>query len=415
MNNIETYSLAKKFLGQGGSIFRKFCGLPSGAAWCNAFVSYIFSKSGNASLYYGGKKVTYCPTSIKWCRKNLAQIPLYIALPMDVIYFDWEPNGIPNHIGFVKERKSADAIYTIEGNTSGGIVAHKTRTAKYVEAVFRPHYKPTSFSKTNALVIDGYFGYNSIAMLQKALGLKQDAILGKATVMALQAKAGADPDGSWGPKTTKALQKMLKVTVDGSWGPESTKALQRWINKKNGASDKQPSETDIPTTPTPQEKMIEWATKQTKKGYRYVNWNGSAKAKECPICKDHPKGKYYGWNCIGFVSACLHHGLGLKAIKCANNGFLGGNDNYTYLLKNSSEKAQKFVTDKVGKDFKVIKDGTPKKGDIVIYYKNNEFWHIALYVGGGYIIDSSSSTNGVTKRSWKLAYPCKVLIRYTGK
>ena len=114
--NLEMLAFAKKFLGQGGATFRKYCGLPAGAAYCNAYVTYVFQKSGNGSLFYDGKKVTYCPTSMSWCRKNLAQIPIYLAMEMDIIYFDWEPNGIPNHIGFVRGRKSDAEIYTIEGN-----------------------------------------------------------------------------------------------------------------------------------------------------------------------------------------------------------------------------------------------------------------------------------------------------------
>ena len=94
IRTIVTNNYAKQFLGQGGATFRKYCGLPSGAAWCNAFVTYIFHKTDNANLYCGGKKQTYCPTSIKWCKANLAQIPLYLAMPMDVIYFDWDKNPV---------------------------------------------------------------------------------------------------------------------------------------------------------------------------------------------------------------------------------------------------------------------------------------------------------------------------------
>ena len=177
--NLEMLAFAKKFLGQGGATFRKYCGLPAGAAYCNAYVTYVFQKSGNGSLFYDGKKVTYCPTSMSWCRKNLAQIPIYLALPMDIIYFDWEPNGVPNHIGFVRERKSDSEVYTIEGNTSGGIVAKKTRVEKYVCGVFRPHFKPTGFDPNKRLVVDGYFGYNSIGVMQRWLGVKADGILGK--------------------------------------------------------------------------------------------------------------------------------------------------------------------------------------------------------------------------------------------
>lgn len=246
-SNTELLKIAQKYLGQGGSRFRKFCGLPAGAAWCNAFVDYIAAEGDDASLYFAGKKMTYCPTSMAWCQKNLAQIPIYIALPMDIIYFDWEPNGVPNHIGFVRERKSDLEVYTIEGNTSGGIVAQKTRPVKYVCGVFRPHFKG-SFDANKALVIDSYIGYNSIACLQKALKTSGyytgeiDAILGQGTVKALQKMAKASQiDGSWGPNTTKAVQRMTGAKVDGYFGPESAKKLQQWINKVNNVSDPKPA------------------------------------------------------------------------------------------------------------------------------------------------------------------------------
>lgn len=233
-SNTEQLNIAKKYLGQGGSKFRKFCGLPAGAAWCDAFVTTIFAEAGNSSLFCSGSKQTYCPTTISICRKNLAEVPPYLALPSDIIFFDWEPNSVPNHIGFVRERKDCEAIYTIEGNTSGGIVANKLRSTKYVCGIYRPHFKATY--KIGKLTVDGYFGYNSIAMLQKALGVGVDGILGQQTVKALQRKCGASADGLWGRATSKAVQKWLGVTVDGYFGPNSVKALQRWINKVTSSS-----------------------------------------------------------------------------------------------------------------------------------------------------------------------------------
>lgn len=238
-NNIEQLNIAKKCLGNGGSKFRKFCGLPAGAAWCDAFVTTIFAEAGNSSLFCSGKIQTYCPTTISICRKQLAEVPPYLALPSDIIFFDWEPNGVPNHIGFVRERKDCEAIYTIEGNTSGGIVANKVRNTKYVCGIYRPHFKASY--KIGTLTVDGYFGYNSIAMLQKALGVGVDGILGQGTVKALQRKCGASADGLWGKATSKAVQKWLGVTVDGYFGPNSVKALQRWINKTNGGESATPS------------------------------------------------------------------------------------------------------------------------------------------------------------------------------
>ena len=248
-NSTEQLAIAKKYLGQGGSRFRKFCGLPSGSAWCDAFVTTIFAEAGNSSLFCNSTKQTYCPTTIKWCRNNLAEVPPYLALPSDIIFFDWEPNSIPNHIGFVRERKDCEAIYTIEGNTSGGIVANKVRNTKYVCGIYRPHFKASY--KIGTLTVDGYFGYNSIAMLQKALGVGVDGILGQGTVKALQRKCGVSQiDGLWGPATTKAVQRFLGVKADGDFGPDSTKALQRWINKVNG------SESATPSTPTVSGKYI---------------------------------------------------------------------------------------------------------------------------------------------------------------
>ena len=229
-NNRETYNYAKQFIGKGGATFRSYCGLPSGAAWCDAFVTYIFHKTDNASLFCGGKKQTYCPTTIKLCAKEMAQIPLYLAMPMDVIFFDWDRNGNPNHIGFVRDHKDTASIYTIEGNTDGGKVAQKTRAGKYVQAVFRPHFKATFTLKK--LSVDGDCGYNTIAGLQKMLGCTVDGVLGLSTVKALQKWAGVSADGAWGKNTSKAVQKKIGATADGAFGKNSVIALQKYINAK---------------------------------------------------------------------------------------------------------------------------------------------------------------------------------------
>lgn len=230
VNNVTLLKLAQKHLGQGGRLFNRYCN--SSGAWCCAFVTYMFHEGNDSPLFYGGKKVVYCPTAIKWASANLAQIPPYLALPMDIVFFDWNLNGVPNHIGFIRERKSCTEVYTIEGNTSGGIVAQKTRPTKYIQGIYRPHF-PAKFDISKPLKIDGYYGYSSIAMTQKALGgIAVDGILGKATVKALQKWAGVAQDGSWGIKTSKAIQKKLGVTVDGYFGENSVKALQRWANNK---------------------------------------------------------------------------------------------------------------------------------------------------------------------------------------
>ena len=235
-SNIEQLKIAEKHLGEG---CRKCCYMASNC--CCYFVCKIFREADNASLFYGGQWVTYCPTAIKWCQANLAEIPLYIAMPSDVIFFDWNGNGVPDHIGFVRDRVSATKIATIEGNTSGGIVAYKTRVDTYVQGIFRPHFVG-KYDLAKPLAIDGQCGYDTIAFMQKWLGLTVDGILGRGTVKALQTKLGVTADGAWGVNTSKALQRLIGVTADGYFGIESVMALQKFLNQMVKT-------TATPTTP----------------------------------------------------------------------------------------------------------------------------------------------------------------------
>ena len=345
-SNTELLKIAQKHLGEGGTKFRRFCGLPAGAAWCNAYVDYVANEGDDESLYFDGRKMTYCPTSMSWCRKNLAQIPIYLAMEMDIIYFDWEPNGVPNHIGFVRGRKSDTEIYTIEGNTSGGIVAQKTRVEKYVCGVFRPHFKGSW--KDAALDIDGQFEYNSIAMLRKALGMTPSSVLSISTIKALQKKVGVKQDGSWGVQTSKAVQKMVGTTVDGAFGIKSVKALQRWINKQNGYSNPKkttPESASKKAEPTQGDKIAESAESYIGK-VKYVKGGHSLKT---------------GCDCTGFVQA-IHklHGITLKV----------------------SEPWGKSVGKSVSK---------AKPGDVVFYNVNGKLHHMGIYVGNNKVVHNSTS------------------------
>lgn len=305
--NTELLKIAEKHLGQGGAVFRKYCGLPSGAAWCNAFVDYIAYEGGVSRLYFNGKKITYCPTSIKWCKKNLAKVPLYWALPMDVIYFDWENNGVPNHIGFVRARKSTDEIYTIEGNTNGGKVAQKTRPKKYVQGVYRVQF-PGQYT-IGTIKPDGVFSYNSIANLQRALKIDVDGILGLGTVRALQRKVGVKDDGEIGPATVRAIQSKLcgfkGKQIDSVIGPATTKALQNWINKTNGSTATKPAATKPATNkPTTTKPTTTARVKMTKIGHARADYDhkaGDSSGKEVTKSRftySPSKGSVYNWTYV---------------------------------------------------------------------------------------------------------------------
>lgn len=93
-------------------------------AWCAAFVSAIEIKSGNASLIPIG---AYCPTMMSSFKSKTSN-KSYHPNTADVIFFDWNANKVPDHVGFVDNyNSSANTVTTIEGNYSDTV---KCRTFK---------------------------------------------------------------------------------------------------------------------------------------------------------------------------------------------------------------------------------------------------------------------------------------------
>lgn len=169
------------------------------------------------------------------------------------------------------------------------------------------------------------------------------------------------------------------------------------------------------------EKGIAWLRGAIDEGYTYVKWDGSEPAKECPICCNHDKdGSYYGGNCIWLSSAYLHHGMGMTDVKCACNGLLGGSSSYTRLLYAPRKIAQKLIDKKLGPGrFTLIRKRSRAKlttsdlklGDIIIYYRLCVFWHVAIYIGDGRIIDCSAASGGVSENSLDSSYSCRAALR----
>lgn len=403
-SNTELFAIAKAQMGKGGAVFRKYTGLGSGQPWCDAFVFWLFNANGCKELLpWTGRQRTYCPASIKWCEKNLAQIPPYLAMQCDIIYFDWERNGVPNHIGLVWSKKTTKTIYTLEGNTSGGKVDDKNRDCKYVQAIYRPHFPHTFNDKR--LAEDGDCQYQTIGGLQKALKIlgyysgSIDCILGKDTVRGIQKLVDCKDDGAWGSTTSGKYQQYLKNKgyytgkVDKEFGEQSVIAMQKWINNNVYQQKSTPPQVNVPTVNPKALKAVEWGRIIAKSGkYKYKKWNSKDKnTKLCPIC--HP-GSGNGWNCIGFVSACYKHGGGIP-VTCSCSGI--GTDSFFNKVTEASWRKRN------GDDWVMVSNGGKKggasisaskllPGDCVICYDDNgEFKHVVIYSGNGKFLES---TNG---------------------
>jgi hypothetical protein len=125
-------------------------------AWCATFVWCCFDEAGLASLYTGGKKYLKdgageyyfegCPAVMRYAKSKGRWVTGGYKKG-DVILFDWDGGGTPDHIGIAASGLANGSIQVIEGNTSagnnsdGGEVMLRARAPKDVIGAYRPAYQ----------------------------------------------------------------------------------------------------------------------------------------------------------------------------------------------------------------------------------------------------------------------------------
>ena len=173
---------------------------------------------------------------------------------------------------------------------------------------------------------------------------------------------------------------------------------------------------------TKQDAMCAWAKKIAASGdYHYKRWKGGdKKTQQCPICHNL-KGKYKGFNCICYAWASWHHGAKLPS-EC-DCGVISNDIAEKILKAKTDAEATKIAQKYVGiKEVKVVRNkgkAIPvkdlKKGDVLLYFKGNTYFHTVLYIGKSKIAESNT-TNPNIRYGVKLSPSyVKVAIRYTGK
>jgi len=108
--------VARSQLGQvGGEPYWSWYGFPSRVEWCAIFVSWVADQNGFIS---DGRfpKFAGCSVGESWFRSEDAwQEGGYHPSPGEVIFFDWNGDRVPDHVGIV-ESCDGSTVYTIEGN-----------------------------------------------------------------------------------------------------------------------------------------------------------------------------------------------------------------------------------------------------------------------------------------------------------
>lgn len=127
--------------------------------FCAMGVSWVFDQAGQSMP---GLPTASCAVIRNANRGTSRDISKKNAKPGDIILFDWDGDGAPDHVGIVELNKGS-YVQTIEFNTSnsaagsqgnGGWVARKTRAWSTVYAVYRPVYGTTKKNMSAAGIAD---------------------------------------------------------------------------------------------------------------------------------------------------------------------------------------------------------------------------------------------------------------------
>ena len=121
-----------------------------GVPWCNIFVSYCFKVGADYTICHGfrgagvgGNGCAYVPTTEAWLRSAGFWIGRGSPEPGDIVIFNWDQRGVPEHIGIVEANLGGGRFRTIEGNTAvgndsnGGQVMRRERYLSQVDGFGR--------------------------------------------------------------------------------------------------------------------------------------------------------------------------------------------------------------------------------------------------------------------------------------
>ena len=101
----------------GGEPYWSWWGLSERVEWCAMFVSWCADQAGliDAGAF---PKFENCVWGANWFKDNAGWADGSAEpSPGDIIFFDWEPDGRPDHVGIV-EKCEGGLVYTIEGNVN---------------------------------------------------------------------------------------------------------------------------------------------------------------------------------------------------------------------------------------------------------------------------------------------------------
>lgn len=118
-------SVAKSQIGtEDGEKYWRWYGFTEPVDWCACFVSWCASEAG---LIEDGMVPKFAEVNegIRWFQEqgrwiNAAEEPDYKPSPGTLIFFDWEQDGVADHVGTVETYRHG-VVYTVEGNYNNSV------------------------------------------------------------------------------------------------------------------------------------------------------------------------------------------------------------------------------------------------------------------------------------------------------
>jgi len=114
--NVDVVNIAMSQVGNiGGYPYWSWYGFSSRVDWCSVFVSWVANQAG--VLGTAIPKFARASEGASWfMNNNLFRGRDYTPREGDLIFFDWDYNGIADHAGYVRYTEGSN-VYTVEGNT----------------------------------------------------------------------------------------------------------------------------------------------------------------------------------------------------------------------------------------------------------------------------------------------------------
>jgi cell wall-associated NlpC family hydrolase len=106
--------------GNNDTKYGKWYGL-NNQPWCAMFVSWCFAQADLSELVAAQTKKGFasCDAGLKWFSKKNKIVPVGQARAGDIVFFQFDADAQPDHVGIVIKNDGKKYLWCIEGNTSG--------------------------------------------------------------------------------------------------------------------------------------------------------------------------------------------------------------------------------------------------------------------------------------------------------